>query len=271
MANDTITARLKIQAEGLREADRDTKSIHDNLVNARRAADALNRAQADTARKAAARNPRENLEYTQMRGIGQQTGAAGRDFADQARGLGPLIRLYAAFAANVFALSAAFGVLRNAADNTNLIAGLNTLGATSGKALGTVAKQLAEASDGAISLRDAMSSVAMTSSAGMTSQNILRLGTVAKNASLALGVNMPDALNRLSRGIVKLEPELLDELGIFTKIEPATQAYALQLGKAVSQLTDFERRQAFANAVLKEGEDKFAALADQKANPYDKL
>lgn len=271
MANDTITARLKIQAEGLREADRDTKSIHDNLVNARRAADALNRAQADTARKAAARNPRENLEYTQMRGIGQQTGAAGRDFADQARGLGPLIRLYAAFAANVFALSAAFGVLRNAADTTNLIAGLNTLGATSGKALGTVAKQLAEASDGAISLRDAMSSVAMTSSAGMTSQNILRLGTVAKNASLALGVNMPDALNRLSRGIVKLEPELLDELGIFTKIEPATQAYALQLGKAVSQLTDFERRQAFANAVLKEGEDKFAALADQKANPYDKL
>jgi len=271
MALPDITQRLKLQAEGVKETETSSANIHKNLAGAAKAADALARAQSDSRRKAAAQSPRENLEYNQMRGTAGVTGAAARDFADQSRGLGPLIRLYAAFAANVFALSAAFGVLRNAADTSNLIEGLNTLGAVSGKALGTVAKQLTQASDGAISLRDAMSSVAMTSSAGMTSQNILRLGAVAKSASLALGVNMPDALNRLSRGIVKLEPELLDELGIFTKIEPATQAYALQLGKAVSQLTDFERRQAFANAVLKEGEEKFAALADAKANPYDKL
>ena len=209
MALPDITQRLKLQAEGVKETEASSANIHKNLVGAAQAAEALARAQAANARKASAQTPRENLEYNQMRGTAGVTGAAARDFADQSRGLGPLIRLYAAFAANVFALSAAFGVLRNAADTSNLIDGLNTLGAVSGKALGTVAKQLVQASDGAISLRDAMSSVAMTSSAGMTSQNILRLGAVAKSASLALGVNMPDALNRLSRGITKLEPELL--------------------------------------------------------------
>ncbi|NBS40815.1 MAG: hypothetical protein EBS73_16500, partial [Betaproteobacteria bacterium] len=120
-------------------------------------------------------------------------------------------------------------------------------------------------------MREAMSATAMSSSAGLTNQQILRMGQVAKTASLALGISMPDAINRLSRGITKLEPELLDELGIFTKIEPAVQAYALQMGKTASSLTDFERRQAFANAVLKEGEDKFNAISDAAANPFDKF
>jgi len=276
MEEGVITARLKLQAEGVKETAEDTGKIRNNLDQSTEALQRFNRAASGAqkvraAAMAGAANSRENLEYNQMRGIAGATGAASRDFAEQSRGLGGLVRLYATFAANIFAVSAAFNVLRDAANTSSLIEGLNTLGAVSGKSLGSLSKQLVQASDGAISLSEAMSSVAMTSSAGMTSQNILRLGAVAKNASIALGISMPDALNRLSRGVTKLEPELLDELGIFTKIEPATQAYALQLGKAVSQLTDFEKRQAFANAVVKEGEEKFAALADSKANPYDKL
>lgn len=211
------------------------------------------------------------LEYNRAKGIGAQTGAAGRDFANQAQGLGGLVRLYATFAANIFAVSAAYRALSSAADTTNLVKGLDLLGATSGKSLGTLSKRLVEVTDGAISMRDAMASVAQTSSAGMSSKNIERLAGVAKNASLALGISMPDALSRLSRGITKLEPELLDELGLFTKIGPATEKYALSIGKTAAQLTDFERRQAFANAVLEEGETKFSALAKAAANPYDKL
>jgi hypothetical protein len=210
-------------------------------------------------------------EYGRARGSAGATGASARDFANQAQGLGGLVRLYATLAANVFAASAAFTALSNAADTTNLVKGLDTLGAASGQALGSLSKRLVEATDGAVSLREAMTATATASSAGMSGKNIERLALVAKNASLALGVAMPDALNRLSRGIVKLEPELLDELGLFTKIGPATERYALEIGKSVNALTDFERRQAFANAVLEEGEKKFGALASAAANPYDKL
>lgn len=210
-------------------------------------------------------------QYGQMRGSAGATGASARDFANQAQGLGGLVRLYATYAANLFAVGAAFTALKSAADTTNLVKGLNTLGAASGQSLGSLSKRLVEVTDGAVSMREAMEATAKASSAGMSSKDIERLGLVAKNASLALGVAMPDALSRISRGIVKLEPELLDELGLFTKIGPATEKYALEIGKSASSLTDFERRQAFANAVLAEGEKKFGALAEAAANPYDKL
>ena len=213
----------------------------------------------------------DNQGYGQARGSAGLTGASARDFANQAQGLGGLVRLYATLAANIFAASAAYTALSNAMDTTNLVKGLDMLGATAGRNLGTLSKRLVEVTDGAVSMRDAMTATAQASSAGMTNKNIERLAQVAKNASLALGVAMPDALSRLSRGIVKLEPELLDELGLFTKIGPATERYALEIGKAVGQLTDFERRQAFANAVLEEGEKKFGALSEAASNPYDKL
>ena len=213
----------------------------------------------------------EDRTYNQLRGAAGVTGASARDFAAQSQGLGGLVRLYATFAANLFAVGAAYRALSNAADTSNLITGLNTLGAQSGKSLGTLSKRLVEVTDGAISLRDAMTAVAQSSSAGLSSKNIERLGQVAKNASLALGISVPDAISRLSRGITKLEPELLDELGLFTKLGPATDKYALSIGKTTAQLTDFEKRQAFALAVLDEGEQKFNSLAEAAANPYDKL
>jgi lambda family phage tail tape measure protein len=208
-------------------------------------------------------------DYGRARGAAG-TGASARDFAKESQGLGGLVRLYATVAANLFAVGAAFNTLREAMNTTNMVEGLNQLGATSGQSLGTLAKNLATASGGALSLRDAMEATAKATSAGMSSKQLMQLGSVARNASQALGLNMADAVSRLTRGITKLEPELLDELGIFTKIGPATEEYARSVGKSAGALTDFERRQAFANAVLKEGTDKFNAI-NIPTNPYDKL
>lgn len=208
---------------------------------------------------------------SRQRGTAELTGAAARDFSNQAQGLGGLVRLYATFAANVFALGAAFRSLSSSMDTDNMIKGLDQLGAAGGRNLGSLAKRLGELSGGAISTAEALRAVAQTSSGGMSNRNIERMAVVARNAATALGVAMPDAINRLSRGITKLEPELLDELGIMTRLEPALEIYARQVGKAVGQLTLFERRQAFANAVLAEGEEKFSAITGIAVNPYDRL
>jgi hypothetical protein len=210
------------------------------------------------------------MQYGQQRGTAGVTGAEARDFARQSEGLGGLVRLYATYAANIYAVGAAFRALSTAMDTTNMVRGLDQLGAQGGVALGSLSKQLVATTGGAISLREAMSATVKVTAAGLGSENVLRLGQVATKASQALGVDMGDAINRLSRGITKLEPELLDELGIFTKIEPAVEKYAISVGKSATQLTDFERRQAFANAVLAEGEKKFAAIK-LDANPYNKL
>jgi hypothetical protein len=208
-------------------------------------------------------------EYNTARGtVG--TGASGRDFAKQSRELDGLVRLYAVYAANIFAAGAAFRALSEAMDTTNMIQGLNQLGAASGVAMGGLAKRFSDASGGAISLRESMEATAKAVSSGLSQAQFLKLGDVAKKASQALGVNMSDAVSRLTRGITKLEPELLDELGIFTKVGKATEDYARAIGKPVSALTDFEKRQAFANAVLEEGAKKFGQI-DIPTNPYDKL
>ena len=207
--------------------------------------------------------------YTMGRGV-SGTGASSRDFAHEAEGLGGLVRLYATFAANIFAATMAFSALSKAMDTTNMIAGLDQLGAQSGKSLGALAKNLVDVTGGAISLREAMTATAQASAAGMSSKDILRMGVAAKNASSILGVDMTDALSRLSRGITKLEPELLDELGIFTKLTQSNNDYALKLGKSALALTDFEKRQGFANAVLAETESKFGAIKVD-VNPYSQL
>jgi hypothetical protein len=212
----------------------------------------------------------EGAEYGRARGSMGATGASGRDFANQAQGLGGLVRLYATYAANVFAVSAAFNALSQAMNTTNMVRGLDQLGAASGVALGSLAKRFEQASGGAISLRESMEATAKAVSSGLSQAQFLKLGEVAKKASQALGVGMSDAVSRLTRGITKLEPELLDELGIFTKVGKATEDYARSVGKSAEALTDFERRQAFANAVLEEGSKKFGEI-DIPTNPYDKL
>lgn len=219
---------------------------------------------------AAAKGAPDTREYNTAKGIAGATGAAGRDFAKQAQGLGGLVHLYATFAANIFAVGAAFNALQKAADTTNLVKGLDQLGAASGRGLGQLSQDVVKATDGAVSLREAMTAVAQASSAGMSDKDIKRLATGAKQASQALGVDMGDALSRLSRGITKLEPELLDELGIFVRVDKAAQDYAKSVGKPVSALTDLEKRSAFANAALKQVEQKFGEI-NIDSNPYTQL
>lgn len=209
-------------------------------------------------------------EYNAARGTAGVTGASARDFAKQSEGLSGLVRLYAVYAANIYAAGAAFTALSNAMDTTNMVKGLDQLGAASGKALGSLAKDFVKATDGAASLRESMEAVAKASSSGMSSEQILRMGKAAQQASQALGVNMSDAISRITRGITKLEPELLDELGIFIRVDDVTKEYAKSVGKAASELTDFERRQAYANAVLDQADKKFSAI-DIDTNPYTKL
>lgn len=207
--------------------------------------------------------------YRQFRSIAG-SGAEARDFAKQAEGLGGLVRLYATFAANIFAVGAAFRSLSKAIDTDNMITGLNQLGAASGKNLGSLAKQLIDVSDGAISLKDALAATAQAASGGLSGDQLLRLTEVARKASQALGRDMPDALGRLTRGVIKIEPELLDELGIMVKVDKAAADYARSLGKTASALTDVEKRQAFATATILQGEQKFKDI-EMSANPYSKI
>ena len=182
-----------------------------------------------------------------------------------------LVGAYAGLAANVFALTAAFGALSRASRANQLEEGLIALGQSSGLAMRTLSTGLVEATGHAVSLEEAMRSTAMITSAGIDAGSIEKFGKVARGAATALGRDVNDAISRLTRGITKLEPELLDELGIMVRLDEASKTYADSVGKSVSDLTRYEKSQAFLNATLEEGERKFGALAEVDVNVFDKL
>tara|TARA_B110000211_G_C14092595_1_gene560059 strand:+ start:1735 stop:6927 length:5193 start_codon:yes stop_codon:yes gene_type:complete len=182
-----------------------------------------------------------------------------------------LVGAYAGLAANIFALTAAFGALSRASRANQLEEGLLSLGEASGLAMHTLSRGLVEATGNAISLEEGMRSVALITSSGIDSGSLERFGKVARGAATALGRDVQDSISRLTRGITKLEPELLDELGIMVRLDEASKTYADSLGKSVSELTRYEKQQAFLNATLTEGEKKFGALANVNVNVFDKL
>ena len=182
-----------------------------------------------------------------------------------------LVGAYATLAANVFAATATFNALKKAAQIDVLIESLDRLGQASGKNLRVLADSVRDAAGGAIDLAQAMQTASVGSSAGFQNEQIAGLAKVAKQAALALGRDVGDAIDRVTRGAAKLEPEILDELGIFVRVDDAAAAYGATLGKTASELTRFEKRMGFTNAIIEQGNQKFGELGDIDVSSFDKL
>jgi hypothetical protein len=261
MAGNTVNIKLQVKSDGSLEASiNDTKELNRELGKAVKHAQEYSKVGASA----------DSMQYGRARGASGLTGAGARDFANEQQGLGGLVRLYATLAANTYAAATAFNFLRdgyNAAIQENA---LTQLSITSGVAINALAKNLVAATDGALNFKDAMGAAAKGVTSGLSSKQMLQLADAAKKAGQTIGIDTAEAISRLTRGITKIEPELLDELGLFTKLDKAVTDYARTVGKSVGSLTDFERRQAFANAVLKEAKDKFNDV-NIPANPYEKL
>lgn len=202
--------------------------------------------------------------------------SAARSFSklNQSIGMGSngLVGAYATLAANAFAVSAAFNVLKNASQVEQLLSGLEAQGARTGKTLTGLTKELKDITGAAISSSEAMKAIAQASTSGIKTDDIRRLTEVASASAMALGRDVPDSLNRLILAVTKAEPELVDELGLTIKLTEAFDMYARQTGKAASSLSRLEKQQALVNAWATQGEAKFGALSDAvDPNPYAQL
>ena len=193
------------------------------------------------------RDDTESIGRSQTR-LGQASASTGRQFSAQASGLGGLVAAYAGAAANVFALQQAFAALQRAVQFETVIQGTKALAAEIGQSGGQILKSVKEITDSQLTLEETAQNVNIALSAGFNTEQIEKLNTIAFKAARTLGRNLTDSVQRVTRGVVKLEPELLDELGLFTRIDPAVEAYAAKLNVATSSLTNFENRQAFATA-----------------------
>tara|TARA_R100000951_G_scaffold71507_2_gene60243 strand:- start:2084 stop:5176 length:3093 start_codon:yes stop_codon:yes gene_type:complete len=206
-----------------------------------------------------------------LKGAAQASSNTTKNFSKMAQGIsGGLVPAYATLAANIFAIGAAFRFLQSAADFRILTQGQAEYAQRTGQNLAIMTRNLQAATDGQLAFADAAQSVAIATAAGLSTKQINQLGIVAKNASLMLGRDLTDSFNRLVRGAVKAEPELLDELGIILRLETASEKYALSIDKTKDQLNIFEKSQAVVNEVLEQGLEKFGSV-DTATNELTKL
>ena len=219
--------------------------------------------------KSAKRGSREIDKFGRVtKGAGGISSSATKNFSkmqqsiDGGSGNTGLVRAYALLAANVFAVTAAFGVLQRAAAVDKLTESMDILSSRGGQNIEALSRKLKEASGNAIALDMAFRQVSLASSAGLNTAEIEGLTTVAKGAAISLGRDLPDALDRIFRGAIKLEPEILDEIGLFVRVDEAAKKYAQQLGRTVTSLSQADKRQAFLNEILDQGIDKFEEYAD---------
>ena len=262
MANDRLIFEVVAEGKNLKVVQRDVNALAEGVERTDRARKNAGKGQDNY-------NKREKALYQ-----GNLSSAKSFSKMNQTIGSGSsgLVGAYATLAANVFAATAAFNTLRDAAQFEQVVAGLEAVGAAAGRNLTFAAQKLQEVSGHALSADASMRVMALGVSSGFSTTQMEKLTVVAKGASAALGRNLTDALDRLTRGTAKLEPEILDELGIMVRLDDATRDYAAQLGKTADELTEFERKQAFLNATLEQGEKKFGALAETlDPNPYDQL
>lgn len=263
MANSTFTMTFEVREDG------SLVRVQQNIGKAGKAVKDLGAAQEAGAKSAKKHNDAINggvsSANNSARGMSKLLETVGGNNSG-------LVAAYATLATNAFAVSAAFNLLRNATQVEQLMKGLEVQGNRTGKTLEITANNIQAIAKGGLSAADALKATALMSSAGLAKKDMEDLTQVAINASVALGRNLPDSLDRITKGVVKLEPELLDELGLMTKLTEASTNYARENQKTVASLSGMEKRVAFLQAIKKEGELKFGGIVDQVGiNTFDKL
>lgn len=205
-----------------------------------------------------------NTADRNLKGAAQASSNSTKNFSKMAQGIsGGLVPAYATLAANVFAITAAFQFFKQAGDLAILEESQRQYAYNTGRSMTLLTTQLQGAARGMLSYQDAAQGAAIGAAAGLSNAQLEGLADAAYRASVALGRDLTDSFNRLTRGAIKAEPELLDELGIIIRLDTVTKDYARTLGNvSANELTAFQRTQAVTNAILDQAAVKFDDLGE---------
>lgn len=130
-----------------------------------------------------------------------------------------------------------------------------------------------KASKGMISDTELVASAnrAMMFQVADSQQDLVQLLEITNALAGTMGITTTQAFDDLVRGIGRLSPLILDNLGLTIDTERAYTEYAAVLGKSADELTQTEQRQAFLNEALKQAQPLMARQAELGQTNADKL
>ena len=230
----------------------------------------------DDAGKASTRTGKSSRTLDRnLKGTADMTANNTKGFSKMAQGMtGTLVPAYAVLASNVFAITAAFQFLKQAADFRVTQESQIAFTAATGVGMQTLTNSIRDASGAMLDFQAASEAASIGIASGLGAGQIEELAAGAGNLSKILGRDVTDSFNRLVRGVTKAEPELLDELGITLRLADAQENYAATLGKSAKDLSTYEKKQAVFAEVQSQLEVKYNAVAkatDVQANAIARL
>lgn len=141
---------------------------------------------------------------------------------------------------------------------------LDNLARSAGTSGAAIVSAIQGASDFTIDRMAAMESAnkAMLLQVAQTPDQFERLTTVAVALGRAMGQDATKSIDDFVTAAGRQSKQIADNLGLMVSAEDANAKYAASLGKTVDELTDAERKQAFLNEMLEQGEERLKALGD---------
>ena len=222
MANSKVLIEVIATAKGLKVVAKDTEALVKSTSKLEKEQKKTKKSTEDVSKSHAKYDKQNKAVY-------QGNLSASKGFSKMKETIGGgssgLVQAYATLAANVFAATAAFTALRQASQVDTLVKALDALGTAAGQNLGALGEAIRDAAGEAISLDQALRTASIGASAGFDTTQIKGLAEVGRLAAISLGRDVGDAVDRLTRGAAKLEPEILDELGIMVRLDEPQVLY----------------------------------------------
>lgn len=152
----------------------------------------------------------------------------------------------ALFAGEAFTAAASVERLEKASD---------AMGRRFGVTSAEIVKSMQDVSLGTIGQRQALeaSNKAMLLGIIRSEDEFAKLSEMAIVMGRAMGVSAAQSVDDLSTGLGRQSALILDNLGIIVDVDKANLAYAESVDKAVSELDDWDKKQAFINETLLAG------------------
>jgi hypothetical protein len=109
-----------------------------------------------------------------------------------------------------------------------------------------------EATQGTVTKLEMMKSAALMSSFGLPMENFAGQMQMVQKMAIRTGQSTEYLMESLARGVSRLSPMILDNLGLQISLSDAYDVYAASLGKSASALTKMEQKTAVMNEVMRQ-------------------
>ena len=192
-----------------------------------------------------------------------------QQFGKQTSIIETLKKNWIAAAAAVYASVAAIGKAMDMAEAGSKLqkqeASFESLAKAAGTSSSQILDSLKRVSQGMVSEARLIWASGKALLMGLPAADITKYMEIAAATSKSTGQTVTEAFADITLGVARQSKMILDNLGIIISVEKANEDYARVLGKTADALTDAEKRQAFANATLKAGEDMIRRIGSSQS------